>query len=174
MANAKISNATAFPPVSAPIADALVFAAASAGVQAGPTMLAVAETAADKILGVQGPGANGTAGQVLTSQGGSAAAAWANAANPTGTYHNVTSFRAIGVQYTNSQSVPIFVSASLYNSVSGGNIYLTVNGINVMSATSPGNGYAVPISGFVNPGDNYEFTTFGSGTWTVYECFERY
>jgi hypothetical protein len=64
MANAKISNATVFPPVDAPIAGTLVFAAAaSAGDQAGPTMDAVSETVQLNLA------SGSTAGQVLTSTG---------------------------------------------------------------------------------------------------------
>lgn len=115
-------------------------------------------------VGVNG-GSYGTSGQVLTSQGASAAPTWQTVSSPFGSstaWASVT--RTSGTTYTNSLSTPI-----MFKVVGGMNLTLTVvvNGVTVHNVLPAYSNYE-NVEVIVPPGATYSYTNTGViGTWIL-------
>ena len=84
------------------------------------------------------------------------------------TYHDVKSSRALNTVYTNSGTVPIFVSAECGLTGASSAVF-NVAGVQVNSVSAVG---YFTVVGFVNPGETYEITTTGTVSLTAW--LERY
>ena len=88
-----------------------------------------------------------------------------------GTYHDVTSSRALDVTYTNTQPVPMFLSLTI--TASPGQANLFIGGVFVGCAANGSTSYIQrSVYGFVNPGEAYELTNAGGAALNVW--VERY
>lgn len=151
------------------------------GTIVGITDLAVADggtgrsTLTDKavLIGAGTGGINsvapGASGNVLKSDGTNWTSASITTVRGLGlggeTWHNVTSSRSSGTQYTNSYSYPIAVSATGSAANSGPSLQILVDGIQVSAFNWQFNGAGAHSGGFtiVPPGSTYQLNFNGSG-----------
>ena len=111
----------------------------------------------------------GTAGNVLKSDGTNWTSASVTTVRGLGiggeTWHNVTSSRSSGTQYTNNYSYPIAVSATGSAANSGPSLQILVDGIQVSAFNWQFNGAGAHSGGFaiVPPGSTYQLNFNGSG-----------
>jgi hypothetical protein len=101
----------------------------------------------------------GTTGQVLTSNGASANPTFQALPNPASlfkTVYDVTTSRAIGMTYTNTQSVPMFVSVNGDSNATNVPFSLTVSGHVIDVFNQPSNDAGTTVCGIVPAGATYE------------------